>query len=194
MTVITGIVPLQFLRGNNKATSIGSTNRTYKNGKEWLQWGGSTVKLSAWGLKNRPTQKRERCHHWAPQTGVFRGTSFARIQKVTWSPSARLPQSHQAAARLSPTRNAAVHSDRWRPPRSHSAEKLQLVHNLFSRVSMERQMSMQKFLMRNCDTFIVFTPRRRRSLVSRWWTTRCADRIEMCLFFIFFAPVIVLRF
>lgn len=31
MTVITGIVPLQFLRGNNEATSIGTKNRTGKN-------------------------------------------------------------------------------------------------------------------------------------------------------------------
>lgn len=112
-----------------------------------------------------------------------RGMSFARVQKVTWSPSARLTQCHQAAARLSPTRNAAAHSGRWWPPRSRSAGKLQLVHNLFSRVSMERQMSMQKFLMRNCDTFIVFTLRGHRSPVTRWWTTHWADRIEMCLFF-----------
>lgn len=104
-------------------------------------------------------------------------------QKVTLSPSTRLTQCHQAAVRLSQTRYATERSDRWRPPWSHSAEKLQLVHNLFSRVSMERQMSMQKFVMRNCDTFIVFTLHRRRSPVSHWWTAHRADRIEMCLFF-----------
>lgn len=135
---------------------------------------------------------RTTTHTRNPSWNRFPGMRFS--QKVTLSPFTRSTQCHQAAVRLSQTRYATHRSDRWRRPWSHSAGKLQLVHNLFSRVSMERQISMQKFVMRNCDTFIVFTlrrRRRRRSPVSRWWTPHRADRIEMCLFF---APVIVLRF